>query len=143
MTEETRPIAPSFVAGRSREKRIELEWPIEYGGTIYDVITLRRLTVAEVSAFVESVKDLPDGKKFHWPLFFDDAGAPVPPAVMDALDADDSERLDSEALDFLPRRFRGGPEADHRAPRSEAQSVAAQTDSAPSAGATIEPSSSV
>ena len=88
-----------------------LEWPVEWNGRTYESVTLRRLTVAEVAAFVESLKDLPEGAKIRWPIFCDENGAPMPPEVMDALDADDSDALDKAALDFLPRRFRGEPEA--------------------------------
>jgi hypothetical protein len=123
MSEKDKPV---FAASAPpREKRITLEWPLEYDGKVYDAITLRRLTVTEVSAFVETLKG---DAKFRLPIFHDDTGAPVPEAVMDSLDDDDAEALDRAMLDFLPRRFRAPPEAQ-------------KTESAPSTGEAAAPSS--
>ncbi len=116
------PESSSFLGDRPREKRISLEWPKAFRGKSYAAITIKRLTVADVAAFIEKL----DGGKLRFPIFFDDEGAPVPDALLDALDDDDGEVLDREALDFLPRRFRAPPE---KAPGAG---------SAPSAGAATE-----
>jgi hypothetical protein len=127
MTEQTEQAAkPSFVGDRPREKRISLEWPVAYDGKTYSAITLRRLTVAEVSDFIESL----DGEtKLRVPMFFDDDGAAIPAAVMAALDDDDAAEIDEASVAFLPRRFRAAPEK------------TTETASAPSAGEAIAPSS--
>lgn len=125
------PAKPSFVGGRPREKRIALDWPVEFAGKTYSAVVLRRLTVAEVSAFIE---DLDGSKKQRIAMFFDDDGAPVPPEVMDALDDDDAFAVDEASVAFLPRRFRAAPD---KAP----EAAPVETGSAPLAGEATAPSS--
>jgi hypothetical protein len=101
---------PRFVGGRQREQVVPLEWPIEYDGKVWDKIRVKRVTVAEMSAYLEALKD--------------DANAPVPlfdapRQVLDALDADDDETLSKVAADFFPRRWRAANE--------QAQPVGADT----------------
>lgn len=103
MAEEKETQAPAekpvakFVAGRAREKTIPLEWPIEYGGKVYDSVTVRRCTGTEVSDYVMSRASGDDA------LF---PGISCPIAVYEALDADDLEQVDLVVKDFLPRSFR-------------------------------------
>ncbi len=96
--------APTFANAAGRIRAVPLDWPVDYDGRTYAEIHIKRLSAAEVAAFVDGLKD---GEKFRWPIFVDADGAAVPPAVLDHLDDDDSLRLDEVARDFLPRRFRG------------------------------------
>jgi hypothetical protein len=98
--------APRFVGDRARVKTIALDWPVEFGGKIYEKIILKRLTVAEVSAFIDTL----EGGKARFPIFVDEDGAAIPGEVMEALDDDDGATIDKESLDFLPRRFREASE---------------------------------
>lgn len=113
-----------------RFRKINLEWPLEYDGKVFGDITLRRLTAAEVAAFVER---LDGAKKFRFPMFFDEGGSPIPDEVLDALDDDDTLALDAACADFLPRRFREMPEPTLSPARPAPES-------APSDGDTIAPS---
>lgn len=105
MTDELNPstgtpaaTAPRFVSEVPRSKSVPLTWPVEYVGKTYEAITVRRLTGNEVAAFFESV----EGGDF--PMF------DCPKAVIDALDADDSEAVNKAVLDFLPRALRAATE---------------------------------
>lgn len=105
---EPAPVEARHVRGAERTKTVLLEWPIEYGGLIYDAITLRRPTVAEVRDWSGQMKAVADagGSAAEVPL-------PVfaaPAAVIAILDPDDEERLISEARPFLPRTLRGEEE---------------------------------
>lgn len=122
---------PAFVGDRSREKRIVLDWPVEFAGKTYSAIILRRLTVAEVSAFIE---DLDGETKRRIAMYYDDAGDAVPAEVMDALDDDDAFAIDEASVAFLPRRFRAAPEKATEAVSEKPGSVLA-------AGEAIAPSS--
>jgi len=124
MTEEQKP-TPQFVGDKARAKTISLEWPVEYGGLTYTEIHLARLTTSEVAAFQASLAKLAPDAIVHCPIYRDADGAPIPDAVMDALDDDDAFELEKKVADFLPRRFRGAP--------------AGASD--PQTGATTEPSS--
>lgn len=100
------PIAPQFVDAAARRKTIDLDYPVAYEGRIYTCIHLQRLTAQEVADWVESIVGK-EGGRIRFPLFRDDAGAPIPDAVLDGLDADDRDVIDKATIDFLPRRFRG------------------------------------
>lgn len=108
MSDETTAI-PVFLNAAARRRSVTLQWPLEYDGRVYAEIFIRRLTVAEVAAWVESLK-AGDGNS-HMPIYVDAAGAPIPDAVIDALDDDDGVALDEVVRDFLPRRFRGQQES--------------------------------
>ena len=118
-----------FLSDRPRSKTIDLSWPISFDGRVYQAITLIRLTAGDVSKFQDELeallRDNPDAA-LRFPIFRDETGAPIPAAVLDALDDDDRFELDRAAADFLPRRFRGiaepssGPDAGGNiAPTSE------------------------
>lgn len=101
------PAAPAFVNAAARRRSVKLQWPLEYDGRVYDEICVRRLTVAEVAAWVEGLKAGGENPHPHMPIYVDAAGAPIPDVVIDALDDDDGAALDEVVRDFLPRRFRG------------------------------------
>lgn len=96
MDENEGPAPPTFVAnGRSRSEIVPLEWPVEFDGKVWDKITVSRMTAAQVDAFTDALKVT--GDKTPLPMF----DAPV--AVIEALDADDSIRLNEVVSRFLPR----------------------------------------
>lgn len=85
-----------IVSDKERARTIELEWPVEFEGVVYDTVTIRRLTTKEVVDFLATI----DGQaQVRWPMY------DVPDAVLDALDDDDSFLLDEVVKGFLPRRF--------------------------------------
>lgn len=93
--------APRFAGDRVRSAIVPLEWPIEFDGRVIDKITVRRMTAKEVSDFVETTRA--EGKA-ELPMF------DCPMAVIDALDADDSDAVNRAVLDFLPRSLRTADE---------------------------------
>lgn len=101
--------APLFISKSPRFTSIDLQWPIAYRGKEYHSIRLVRLTVAEVAAFQESITDLAPNAKVRWPIYRDERMETIPDAVLDALDDDDSFRLEEIVRDFLPRRFQAAP----------------------------------
>lgn len=102
--------AVRFLSDRPRARTIDLLWPISFEGREFQSITLTRLTAGDVAKFQEEIEQLlknnPDAA-LRFPIFRDANNAPIPDAVLDALDDDDRFELDRAAADFLPRRFRG------------------------------------
>src|SRR4051812_3697995 len=102
MTDETKPAsdaapvkaAPRIIGDR-HFRAVPLEWPIEHDGKVIDSITVRRMTGAEVSAFVAAMRENPEGARLS---MYD-----VPHEVIDALDADDYAAIQKAVNDFLPR----------------------------------------
>lgn len=86
--------APKFISidGRPREVQVKLDWPIEYDGKVWDIITVRRVTSAELSAFIES----PEGSAFP--------NIDCPRDLLDHLDAEDGFKIEEMAQSFFPRR---------------------------------------
>ncbi len=100
-----------FVDPDSRRGFVDLDYPMTIAGRTYSRIYLRRMSVAEVSAFVETIRDKQDATTVvRWPVTFDEAGAPIPDVLLAELDDDDAFKLDEKLQDFLPRRFRTGPD---------------------------------
>ncbi len=93
-----------FIGGKPREVTVPLDYHIEYDGKVYTAITVKRLTVAAVEAFIEEIKAAGKGNEEkvmpRLPMF------DAPFAVLDALDCDDDDRLQKVVTDFLPRRLR-------------------------------------
>lgn len=106
--EKTKP-QPRYVDGKLREKRVELEWPVEYKGKTYDAIVIRRMTGQQVADFLDKLAQLEEDAKarIHFPMLYDDAGDEVPHEVVEFLDDDDADTVAQVTQDFLPRRFRG------------------------------------
>ena len=100
---------PQFIGGKARHAVISLDYPIEFAGKPYNAIVVRRLTVREVAAYVDTIAEMaktsPDAR-VRPPVFADERGEPLPDGLFDALDDDDALRLDEAAEDFLPRRWR-------------------------------------
>lgn len=87
------PAPPRFVGDRRRDVVVPLEWPLEFDGKTYSEIRVRRMTGAEVSAFVNN----------------DDGALPMveaPKVVIDSLDADDAMAVNKAITDFLPQSLR-------------------------------------
>jgi hypothetical protein len=108
MTKNAAPAAPAFLSDRPRFRVIDLEWPLAYAGKDYRAITIVRMTAADIEAYTEKLAELAKtdpNARFRLPVYRDEAGAPVPDAVLDALDDDDRLAVDTAALDFFPRRF--------------------------------------
>ena len=91
----TGPVA-RIVSDKERARTVDLEWPVEFDGVLYESVTIRRLTTKEVVDFLETMAGKGD---VRWPMY------DVPDAVLDALDDDDAFRLDEVVKGFLPRRF--------------------------------------
>ena len=103
------PAPPRFIGGASRSTAIALDWPVAYDGVEYREVVLRRLSVGEVAAFLERIKDQAADAKVTFPVFRTADDCEIPEAVLTALDDDDMARLDEAAASFLPRRFPGRP----------------------------------
>lgn len=103
-----------FAQQRKRFRTVPLDWPIEYGGTVYKEVTVRRMTGQEVADFISAAER---GDNPSLPMF------DVPKAVIDALDADDSDAINKAVHDFLPRSLR--PEIE-QSPNSGAPTPASQ-----------------
>jgi hypothetical protein len=103
-THDAMPLAapPRFVGGKVRSETVELDYPVEYDGKTWTHITVRRMTTQEVS---EVMQNAGTDKVSDFPMF------DAPTAVMNALDADDDERVQEVAMRFLPRRFKA-PQTD-------------------------------
>ena len=103
-----KPEPPRFVGGRLRVLEVELDYPLEYDGVLFEAITLRRPTSAEVGRYFERLAEVavsdPDAI-LYFPVFTLADGAEVPGAVLEALDPDDRERVMELAEDFLPGRL--------------------------------------
>lgn len=110
MTTETDQPVVAFVNEAGRSATITLDWPVTLDGKVYDRIMLKRLTVREVAAFVETIGAKDGSQRIRFPIFVAQDGSPIPEAVLDGLDDDDAARLDEAATSFLPRRFAGAME---------------------------------
>lgn len=100
MSDET-TAKPVFLNAAARRRCVKLQWPLEYEGKIFDEVILRRLSSEEVAEWIAS-----DGKN-GLPIYVDADGAPIPRAIIDALDDDDMFEVDKVVRDFFPLRFLG------------------------------------
>ena len=99
MSEPSEPSqSVKIVSGPPLTKKVPFIWGYEHEGQTYKAVTVRRMTVAEVEAFVEAAKA--EGAKAELPMF------DVPQAVIDALMPDDSAAVNEIVRDFLPRALR-------------------------------------
>lgn len=90
--------AATFVNAADRTRGIDLRWPVEFDGQRFERINIRRMTAADVANFLADIET--KGSAARLPIF------DCPVEVLDALDADDDERLQEAVLDFLPQRLR-------------------------------------
>jgi len=93
----TKP-ASVFDNEAARFEDVPLDWPVTVDGIRYDKITVHRMTVGELGDFLTSMRA--DDSRARFPMYS------VPDAVLDALDADDGDKIEAAVQRFLPRRFR-------------------------------------
>lgn len=88
---------------------------VTVGGQEHKAIGIRRFTVAQLAAiqanFRANIEANPDTRP-TMPIYVDEVGADLPPAVLDAITPDDFDALDAATVAFLPARMRPtAPEA--------------------------------
>ncbi|MCJ2051253.1 hypothetical protein [Methylobacterium sp. J-070] len=99
--------APSFIGSRVRSRTVALEWPLSYGGQAYEAIVVARPTTGQLAEYFDRLMAQREASAaLRFPVFFDVAGAPIPDALMDALDPDDTDKVMEVVSDFLPSRLR-------------------------------------
>jgi hypothetical protein len=92
--------AAKIVSSKARSTTVELDWPVEFDGKVWNEITIRRVTGREVEVFIEAITEKADGEsRTKFP------GIECPQEGYDALDDDDRLRLEDELRPFLPRRL--------------------------------------
>jgi len=96
------PVA-KIVSTRERERKIPLEFEVEYDGKTYTEVTVRRVTGKEIEDYMEV---LASSKERIVPPMID-----CPLAVYEAMDDDDRFAIDTAMRDFLPRRLRVAAES--------------------------------
>lgn len=87
---------------KEREKLVPLEYPVEFDGTLWTEIRVKRITGREIEQYFES---LGNGSAFKIPPVVD-----CPIEVWDAMDADDQDSVDTVARLFMPRRLKAAAE---------------------------------
>lgn len=107
--------AARIVSSKPRSRRVPLAWPVEYLGQLHVAIMVARPSTLLVASYYETVQALPEDAAIpRFPVFYDEAGAPIPDAVLDAMDDDDATLVFGAVADFLPVRLRlltgGAPE---------------------------------
>jgi hypothetical protein len=88
--------ASRFV-GAGAFRVVDLKYPVEFDGKVYDKITVRRMTMKEMREFVEAVGE---GKAAQPPV------TDCPSDLLDHLYPDDYEEVDKAISDFLPRALK-------------------------------------
>lgn len=96
-----------IVSKKPRYKTVPLDWPVEFNGKTYSAVNISRLTVLDIVEFSKSLESASEDETTMLPMYFDDEMNPIPREVFEAMDVDDKDALDIEALSFLPKRFRG------------------------------------
>jgi hypothetical protein len=91
--------APIFENAAARFEEIQLDWPVTVGGVHYTAVTIRRMNVGQISDFIDALHSA-QGKRLRFPMYN------VPDEILDALDADDGDKIEEAVQRFLPRRFR-------------------------------------
>ena len=100
MSEAAIPEPPKIVSTKPRHVDVPLAWPVEYDGKVYEKIRIRRVTAAEVDAFIKAVSNVPDGMTMPVPPMVE-----CPIEVFNSLDDDDRLLIEESMLPFLPRRL--------------------------------------
>jgi len=120
-TDKPAPVANKFV-GAGAFRVVDLQYPVEFDGKVYEKITVRRMTVAEVREFIREAAENPD---VTMQTMID-----VPAGVLEALDYDDFEKVDGTIYDFLPRLLREAYDQSRKAGESTPSSSQTSADSA-------------
>ena len=87
-----------IISPKERSTSVALEWPVEFDGTTYESITIRRCSGKEVADFISAAAS---GDVTHLKAPMIDC----PPEVYDSMDDDDRLRLEEALLPFLPLRL--------------------------------------
>lgn len=90
--------AVTFDNEAARFEDVILDWPVTVDGVRYDRITVHRMSVGALGDFLTSMRA--DDGRARFPMFN------VSEAVLDALDAEDGDKIEEVVQRFLPRRFR-------------------------------------
>lgn len=91
---------PRFISPKERSKVVDLDWPIEVNGVVWERVTVRRVTGGEVAAFISAVASMDDSEpRPPMPVI------ECPMDVYEAMDDDDRLKVEQEALPFIPRRL--------------------------------------
>lgn len=101
-TEVEAKAVATIVGGPARAETIPLVWPVEYRGKVWTEIVVKRVTSADIKAWTDT------------PAEARETAAPwidAPLAVVEALDADDEDRVNDAAVRFIPARFRDAPDS--------------------------------
>lgn len=96
-TEAASPKIARIVTDIPREKMVRLQFPIEFGGELFEELRIRRVTGAEIAEYMDAVGR---NEKAIPPTFA------FPREVYEALDDDDLLTIEEAAYAFLPRRLR-------------------------------------
>jgi hypothetical protein len=121
-----------FADAKKAFKTVDLEYPVIFDGKEYSSITIRRMTQGDVRRYVEAAAS---GEDPPMP------NLDCPIELLDELDADDFDRVDTAVRDFLPQRLRTALERYREAgadtqPSSPPNSDGAPTSSEDSSGET-------
>lgn len=99
--EKNEPKLARVVGAVPREKLVPLEFPVEFDGTTWTEIKVRRVSGKEVDDYMEA---LGSGARPMPPMFV------CPREIYDAMDDDDRFALDEAVVPFLPRRLKAAAE---------------------------------
>lgn len=108
MTDNTKPEAAKkppvarILNPEGRSKQVPLQFPVEFDGTVWSAIEVRRCTGGEIKAYFDQMGA---GGDFVLPPVIQ-----CPMEVWEALDADDQFVVDEEAQAFMPRRLKAAVE---------------------------------
>lgn len=87
-----------IISPKARSTSVALEWPVEFDGTTYESITIRRVSGKEVDDFVTAATS-GDGAGLKAPMI------DCPREVYEAMDDDDRLKLEVALIPFLPLRL--------------------------------------
>lgn len=95
------PVA-KIVSPKERDRYVDLEYPVEFDGKLYEQIHIRKVTGQQIADFAAAMqKAAQDATAFPLPPVID-----CPAEVWAAMDADDQANVDEAAQAFMPRRLK-------------------------------------
>ena len=89
-----------IVSTKPRSTTVALDHPVEFDGTLYESVTIRRVTGKQVDDFIRASAALKEGEPQPQLPVLD-----FPREVYDEMDDDDRLRVEEALLPFLPRRL--------------------------------------
>ena len=109
--------AVRWLTDKKRVETFDLAYPFELEGVEYRTVIIKRLTAAEVAAFMERMRAAPsDGYRF--PMYFI-GEEQISDAAWGTLDDDDVFALMEIGAGFLPARFRQGADTSSGLPTGD------------------------